>query len=33
MADRRQREPYASHLLRVTTRLLSHYRPADPDVV
>ena len=31
-ADRRQREPYASHLLRVTIRILSHYRVADPDV-
>jgi len=30
--DRRQREPYASHLLRVTVRILSHYRVADPDV-
>src|SRR5580692_7017018 len=31
-ADRRQREPYASHLLRVTIRILSHYRVADSDV-
>jgi hypothetical protein len=31
-ADRRQREPYASHLLRVTIRILSHYRVTDPDV-
>src|SRR6185437_1469305 len=31
-ADRRQREPYASHLLRVTIRILSHYRVSDPDV-
>jgi hypothetical protein len=30
--DRRQRESYASHLLRVTIRILSHYRVADPDV-
>jgi hypothetical protein len=30
--DRRQREPYANHLLRVTIRILSHYRIADPDV-
>ena len=30
--DRRQREPYANHLLRVTIRILSHYRVADPDV-
>ena len=31
-ADRRQREPYASYLLRVTIRILSHYRVTDPDV-
>ena len=31
-ADRRQREPYASHLLRVAIRILSHYRVTDPDV-
>ena len=31
-ADRRQNEPYASHLLRVTIRILSHYRATDPDV-
>jgi hypothetical protein len=30
--DLRQREPYANHLLRVTIRILSHYRAADPDV-
>ena len=30
--DRRQREPYANHLLRVTVRILSHYRVTDPDV-
>jgi (p)ppGpp synthase/HD superfamily hydrolase len=30
--DRRQREPYANHLLRVTIRILAHYRVADPDV-
>lgn len=30
--DRRQREPYGSHLLRVTARTLSHYRVTDPDV-
>lgn len=30
--DARQREPYASHLLRVAIRILSHYRVADPDV-
>jgi hypothetical protein len=31
--DRRQREPYASHPLRVAIRILSHYRVTDPDVV
>ena len=31
-ADRRQREPHANHLLRVTIRILSHYRVTDPDV-
>src|SRR5690242_729706 len=31
-AGRRQREPYASYLLRVTIRILSHYRVGDPDV-
>ena len=31
-ADRRQREPYANHLLRVAIRILSHYRATDPDV-
>ena len=30
--DRRQREPYACHPLRVTIRILSHYRVTDPDV-
>ena len=30
--DRRQREPYASHPLRVAIRILSHYRVRDPDV-
>jgi hypothetical protein len=30
--DRRQREPYSNHLLRVTIRILSHYRVSDPDV-
>ena len=30
--DRRQREPYCSHLLRVTVRILSHYRVSDPDL-
>ena len=31
-ADRRQREPYANHLLRVAIRILCHYRVTDPDV-
>jgi (p)ppGpp synthase/HD superfamily hydrolase len=31
-ADRRQREPYVSHLLRVAIRILSHYRVRDFDV-
>ena len=31
--DRRQREPYACHPLRVTIRILSHYRVTDPDAV
>ncbi len=31
-ADRRQRDPYANHLLRVAIRILSHYQVADPDV-
>jgi hypothetical protein len=30
--DQRQREPYANHLLRVTIRILAHYRVSDPDV-
>jgi len=30
--DRRQREPYGNHPLRVTIRILSHYRVTDPDV-
>jgi hypothetical protein len=30
--DRRQRESYANHLLRVAIRVLSHYRVTDPDV-
>jgi (p)ppGpp synthase/HD superfamily hydrolase len=29
---RRQREPYACHPLRVTIRILSHYRVTDADV-
>jgi hypothetical protein len=31
-ADRRQREPYVNHLLRVAIRILSHYQVTDPDV-
>jgi hypothetical protein len=31
--DRRQREPYANHLLRVAVRIISHYGVRDPDVV
>ncbi len=31
-ADRRQREPYVNHLLRVAIRVISHYRAADPDL-
>ena len=30
--DRRQREPYANHPLRVAIRILSHYRVREPDV-
>ena len=30
--DRRQREPYACHPLRVTVRILSHYQVSDPEV-
>jgi hypothetical protein len=30
--DRRQREPYLNHLLRVTIRIISHYRVRDPDI-
>lgn len=30
--DRRQREPYVNHLLRVAIRVLSHYRVRDRDV-
>ena len=32
-ADRRQREPYVNHLLRVAIRIISHYRISDPDVI
>jgi HD domain len=31
--DRRQREPYVNHLLRVATRIISYYGVRDPDVV
>jgi HD domain len=32
-ADRRQREPYLNHLLRVATRIISHYHVHDTDVI
>jgi HD domain len=32
-ADRRQREPYLNHLLRVATRIICYYRVSDPDVI
>jgi len=32
-ADRRDREPYVNHLLRVAIRIMSHYRVHDADVV
>jgi (p)ppGpp synthase/HD superfamily hydrolase len=31
-ADRRQREPYVNHVLRVAIRVIGHYRAADPDL-
>ena len=31
-ADRREREPYVSHLLRVAIRIMSHYGVRDADV-
>lgn len=31
--DRRQREPYLNHLLRVAARIICHYEVSDPDVV
>ncbi|HXZ66627.1 MAG TPA: HD domain-containing protein, partial [Streptosporangiaceae bacterium] len=31
-ADRRQREPYVNHLLRVAIRILHHYRVSDTEV-
>ncbi len=32
-ADRRQREPYVNHLLRVAIRIMTYYRIADADVI
>jgi hypothetical protein len=32
-ADRRQREPYLNHLLRVAIRIICYYRVSDPDVI
>ena len=32
-ADRRQREPYVNHLLRVALRIIRHYGIDDPDVI
>jgi HD domain len=32
-ADRRQREPYLNHLLRVAIRIISHYHVLDADVI
>jgi HD domain len=32
-SDRRQREPYTNHLLRVATRIICHYYVHDVDVV
>ncbi len=32
-ADRREREPYINHLLRVAIRIMSHYGVHDPEVV
>ena len=31
-ADRRQREPYVNHLLRVALRIICHYGVDDPDI-
>src|SRR5580658_8954937 len=31
-ADRREREPYINHLLRVAIRIMSHYQVDDADV-
>ena len=32
-ADRRQREPYVNHLLRVAIRIICYYHVTDPDVI
>ncbi len=32
-ADRRDKEPYVNHLLRVAIRIMSHYRVRDPEVI
>jgi (p)ppGpp synthase/HD superfamily hydrolase len=32
-ADRRQREPYVNHLLRVALRIMVHYGVREPDVI
>ena len=32
-ADRRQREPYLNHLLRVALRIICHYGVLDPDII
>jgi HD domain len=32
-ADRRQREPYLNHLLRVAIRIICYYHVTDPDVI
>jgi hypothetical protein len=31
--DRREREPYLNHLLRVAIRIMSHFNVPDPDVI
>jgi (p)ppGpp synthase/HD superfamily hydrolase len=31
--QRRSREPYVNHVLRVTLRILCHYKVADPDIL
>lgn len=33
LADRRQREPYVNHLLRVAIRIACYYQVRDPDVL